>query len=81
MKREQVSLWAVWVRRTHECRVLVKTRDPEEARRVALANADTAEWTASEHAVAYPHEGRIDAPVWSGDLSIHPQTDLFKGDK
>lgn len=82
MKREQVSLWAVQVRRDAYCTVLVKTRDPEEARRIAIEHADTATWTTSEHAVAYPHQGRPTQPVWTPDGWVHPEQPMtFEGDK
>ena len=79
--KPQVSVWAVYVRRTDECTVLVRTNDPVEARRIALENTTDAVWTTSEHAAAYPLQGRPDQPVWTPDGWQHPQTDLFKGEQ
>lgn len=79
MKPAAPSVWAVYVRRTSVCTVLVKHADPVEARAIGLREAS--DWVEETHAVAYPLEGKPMDRVWSELGWEYPPTDLFQEDK
>ena len=75
MKPPAASVWAVQVRRTSVCTVLVKHADPVEARAIAVREAS--DWVEETHAVAYPLEGRPNDRVWVDGEWLYPETGLF----
>lgn len=76
MKPPAPSVWAVYVRRTEVCTVLVKHADPAEARAIALREAS--DWVEETHAVAYPLEGRPADRVWTSEGWQYPETSMFE---
>mgnify|MGYP007057270024 FL=1 len=69
-------MWAVYVRRTEVCTVLVKHADPVEARSIALREA--ADWVEETHAVAYPLEGRPEDRIYVDGEWLYPETSMFE---
>lgn len=76
MKPPAPSVWAVYVRRTEVCTVLVKHADPMEARRIGIEKAS--DWTEETHAVAYTLEGRPEDRVWTDLGWEYPETSMFE---
>ena len=69
-------MWAVYVRRTEVCTVLVKHADPVEARTIALREAS--DWVEETHAVAYPLEGRPEDRIYVDGEWLYPETSMFE---
>ena len=76
MKPAAPSVWAVYVRRTEVCTVLVKHADPVEARAIGLREAS--DWVEETHAVAYPLEGRPEDRIYVDGEWLYPETSMFE---